>query len=76
MPLRRVRKQEPEVKTEVRVVVRLEQSMLDKLSKTVAAHTIVNQQTTELMAGYQLGMQKVLNALQEGFTISDTPRYS
>lgn len=61
------------VPTEVRVVkkVRLEQSVLNDLRRRVGGTCVVTTQTTDHMAGYQLGINHVLNVLQEGFTITD-----
>lgn len=57
--------------TQVTKVVRLEQSILNDLRRRVGGTCVVTTQTTDHMAGYQLGINHVLNVLQEGFTISD-----
>ena len=53
-----------------RYIVRLEPSVLADLRRKVGGTCIVTSQTTEHMAGYQLGIAHVLNVLQEGYTVS------
>lgn len=53
-------------------IVRLDPAVLLDLKRKVGATCIVTSQTTEHQAGYQLGVQHVLNVLQEGYTISRT----
>lgn len=52
------------------VVVRLEQAVLNDLRKKVNASALVTSTTTDLQAGFQLGINHVLNVLQEGYTIT------
>lgn len=51
-------------------IVRLEPAVLADLRRKVGSTCVVTTQTTEHMAGYQLGIAHVLNVLQEGYTIS------
>lgn len=53
-----------------RVIVRLDPSILADLRRKVGGSCVVTTQTTEHVAGYQLGIAHVLNVLQEGYTIS------
>lgn len=48
---------------------RLTQAQYEAFEKKVHAVTIVNQTTTELQAGYQLGMQQALKVLREGWVV-------
>ncbi len=54
--------------TAVRVAV-LTQEQLGQLASQLPA-PIVTAQTTELQAGFQLGVQHVLSILRKGFTIA------
>ena len=49
------------------IIVRLEQSVMNDLRRRVNGTCMVTTQTTDLQAGYQLGMAHVLNVLQEGY---------
>ena len=49
-------------------VVRLTQDQLAVLERKLVPPVVTNQ-TTELMAGYQLGVQAALKELRDGFTI-------
>lgn len=51
-------------------IVRLEASVLESLHQKVNASAVVTSQTTDLMAGYQLGVNHVLNILRTGYTIT------
>lgn len=55
------------VVTEVRRVATLTKPQYDDFEKKVHAVTIVNSTTTELQAGYQLGVQHALKVLREGW---------
>jgi hypothetical protein len=50
------------------VVVRLDQSMYRELEQKLTP-PVVTSQTTDLQAGYQLGVQSVLKMLREGYTL-------
>jgi hypothetical protein len=52
---------------EVRNLNRLTQAQYDELEKQARAVTVVNQTTTDLQAGYQLGMQHVLKVVRDGW---------
>ena len=54
--------------TEERVIVRLDASVYEKLDRKMS-QLVVNQTTTELQAGYQLGVQAVLRELRIGYVI-------
>lgn len=58
-------------KTETRLVVRLEATQLDELRRQLGgiATTYVSSETTDLQAGYMLGINRVLNLLEQGFTL-------
>lgn len=57
---------------EIKNVIRLHPEELRKLRKQLGGEGIdhVNDKTTPLQAGFQLGINRVLNVLQEGFTIT------
>jgi len=57
------------LKAKTKIVVRLEQSVYDKLVRDLNAHTLVTNTTTELQAGFQLGVQHALNAIRSGLVI-------
>ena len=59
-----------QVVTIEQVVVRLEHSVMQDLRRKVNASALVTSQTTDLQAGFQLGINHVLNVLQEGYTIT------
>ncbi|HDR9131359.1 MULTISPECIES: hypothetical protein [Burkholderia cepacia complex] len=50
------------------VIVRLDAVMLRRLEEQLPK-PIVNSTTTELMAGYALGVQTVLQKLREGYAV-------
>jgi hypothetical protein len=52
------------------VIVRLEPAVFADLRKKVGANCIVTQLTTDHQAGFQLGINHVLNVLQEGYVTS------
>jgi len=52
------------------VVVRLSADQLAALEKQLVPPAVTNQ-STPLMAGYQLGIQEVLKRLRSGFAISE-----
>lgn len=52
-----------------RYIVRLEPSILADLRRKVGGTCVVTSQTTEHLAGYQLGIAHVLNTLQDGYTV-------
>lgn len=56
----------------VRTVVRLSPDQLAEVRKRVGgpASCIVGAQTTDIQAGYMLGINHVLNILAEGFTLT------
>lgn len=54
------------------VTVRLTDEQLKEFRRRVNGTAVVTASTTDLMAGYQLGINHALNVLQEGFTISRT----
>lgn len=62
----------PEATKQVRIVARLSPEMLADLRRRCGggATCIVGQQTTDIQAGYMLGMNYVLNKIAEDFTIS------
>lgn len=49
-----------------RIVVRLDPGLYRALEKQLTS-PVVTHQTTELQAGYQLGVQSVLKCLREGY---------
>lgn len=53
---------------EVQYVLKLHPVQLEKLEQLVRADIVVTHQTTELQAGYMLGIQKVLNTLRTELT--------
>lgn len=57
-----------------KTVVRLSPDQLMEVRRKVGgqASTFVSQNTTDIQAGFMLGVNHVLNILQEGFTI-ETP---
>ena len=52
-------------------VARLTPDVLEDLRKRIggSANCIATSQTTDIQAGYMLGINHVLNVLQEGFTL-------
>lgn len=59
-------------KLATRTVVRLDEAILADLRRKAGVTAVVTNQTTEHMAGYQLGVQHVLNVLAEGFTVKSS----
>ncbi len=57
------------VVTTERVVTRLSKPVFDHLVNQVNAHNRVTSQTTDLEAGFMLGMNYVLNAIAEGIVV-------
>lgn len=57
----------PEPPQTITQVVRLEPSQLQQLERQLAT-PVVSDKTTELEAGYKLGIQQVLSKLRDGFT--------
>lgn len=55
---------------EVKVIHRLDPKQLAAVRHAVAGKVSINSNTTPLQAGFQLGVQSVLNTLQEGFTVA------
>lgn len=55
--------------TPARELIRLDADMYAQLCRDLQAIPYVNHQTTELQAGYQLGIQAVLIRLREGFVV-------
>jgi len=51
-------------------IVRLDPTQYRQMEKALPPPSVTNA-TTELMAGYQLGVQAVLKTLREGFTIGE-----
>ena len=58
------------IKPEKVIVVRLEAAVMADLRRKVGSTCVVTTQTTEHLAGYQLGIAHVLNVLQEGYVTS------
>ena len=56
--------------SETKVIHRLSPDQLSAVRKAVAGVITINGNTTPIQAGFQLGVQHVLNTLQEGFTTS------
>lgn len=65
----------PERKVEIHNMVRLTPEVLADFRRRVGATAVVTNQTTEHMAGYQLGLAHAVNVLTEGFTVSSSPSY-
>ncbi len=59
----------PIAKTEVNTVIRLDLNQYLELERKVLSDVIVTEKTTDIHAGYQLGIQKVLRELRAGFVI-------
>lgn len=57
----------PVAVTEVRRVATLTKPQYEDFEKKVHAVTIVNSTTTDLQAGYQLGVQHALKVLRDGW---------
>lgn len=53
----------------VEQVVRLSSEVYNALEKEVRTNTIVTDKTTDIQAGYALGIQHVLGILRRGYTI-------
>lgn len=59
---------------EAKTIHRLSPDQLDAVRRAVAGTISINSNTTPLQAGFQLGVQHVLNALRDGFvTAVPTP---
>ena len=59
----------------IEIKVKLEQSQYDALCKSIlgyAGKPFVDNNTSELQAGYQLGVLAVLNAIRDGFVYDRT----
>lgn len=61
---------EKQVQAEVRYITRLNPAIYDQLVSRLPA-PLVNERTTELQAGYQLGVQAVLAILRQDLTIGE-----
>ena len=48
---------------------RLQKETYQQLENKLLSDVLVNDKTTDLQAGYMLGIQKVLKVLRDGFTI-------
>lgn len=57
------------METNVITMARLSQNVYEDLERKIG-QILVNRETTELMAGQQLGIQLVLRLLREGYVIS------
>lgn len=55
--------------TEVAQVIRLNQEMYNALEREVNPFPMVTQHTTDIQAGFQLGIQRVLAVLRSGFVV-------
>ena len=49
---------------------RLDNRVYEELEKKVMGTPIVTKETTELQAGFQLGVQHVLKVLRDGYTVN------
>lgn len=54
-------------------IYRLTPEVYTALENKILSNVLVNDKTTEIQAGYMLGIQKVLKELRDGFTVA-TPR--
>lgn len=54
------------------MVYRLTPEVYSQLEEKLLSDVLVNKETTDLQAGYMLGIQKVLKVLRDGFTIART----
>jgi len=54
---------------EAELIVRLSPEQYRVLERRILSDVIVSDKTTDIQAGYMLGIQKVLRELREGFTI-------
>ncbi|ALF01668.1 hypothetical protein CPT_Percy34 [Caulobacter phage Percy] len=57
------------VPQDTQVVIRLEKSAYDKLEEQVNSNTLVSSTTTDVEAGFKLGVHHVLSVLRKGFVI-------
>jgi len=55
--------------TQQEVNFRLSSEAYKQLEKQLLSDVIVSDKTTDLQAGYMLGIQKVLKVLRDGFTV-------
>lgn len=51
---------------------RLSQEQYEVLETKLLSDVIVSEKTTDLQAGYMLGIQKTLKVLRDGFTVQRT----
>ncbi len=58
---------------DAKVVHRLSPDQLDAVRRQAAGNISINMNTTPLQAGFQLGVQHVLNVLRDGFTTATNP---
>ena len=54
---------------ETNTVFRLDPISYEQLERKVLSDVVVSDKTTDIQAGYMLGIQKVLRELRVGFTI-------
>jgi len=54
---------------QVDTVFRLDAASYEQLERKILSDVIVSDKTTEIQAGYMLGIQKVLREIRNGFTI-------
>lgn len=52
-------------------VFRLTPAAYQALEKQLLADVLVNDKTSDIQAGYMLGIQKVLKVVRDGFTIAE-----
>ncbi|WCD56063.1 hypothetical protein [Caulobacter phage BL198] len=57
------------VPQDTQVVIRLEKQQYDKLEQQVNSNTLVSGTTTEIEAGFKLGVHHVLSILRKGYVI-------
>lgn len=50
-------------------IFRLDPASYEQLERKVLSDVVVSDKTTDIQAGYMLGIQKVLRELRVGFTI-------
>ncbi len=60
------------IQEQIIIITRLEFSEYEKLEKLLNANTLVSNTTSEIEAGFKLGVQHVLKQLRVGYVVPDS----
>ncbi len=60
------------IQEQIIIITRLEFSEYEKLEKLLNANTLVSNTTSDIEAGFKLGVQHVLKQLRTGYVVPDS----